>query len=357
MSINLSQEVKLSCILLMQSIMSTILHKPRSIFLLAERRFELIYNTHSVQQVCELTSNDGRAYSGEDVAGDPGKFSDVEIIFSGWGAPKMDAAMLKCFPNLKAFFYGAGSVRNFVTDAFWERPLLLTSAYKANAVPVADFTMASVIFGLKSAWKRCADLKAGIPTQHEQSLGVYHGSKVGVISLGAIGQLVCQRLTSLELDVFAYDPFAPDALFEELGVRRIDQLEDLFSNCDVVSLHAPWLPETVDLVTGAMLESMPSGATFINTSRGAIVEEGGMLKALQARPDLFAVLDLLKDEKTYHCHPLTKLPNVFITPHIAGSQGNECHRMGALAVEECRRYLNGEPPLTALTRESAERLA
>jgi phosphoglycerate dehydrogenase-like enzyme len=335
----------------------TAIQKPHSIFLLPDHRLKLIYNSDTVQEICDLTANDGESYNAEDIVSNPEQFSDVEIIFSGWLAPVLDEALLICLPNLKAFFYGAGSVRRIVTDAFWERQILLTSSYRANAVPVADFTMASVIFGLKSAWKRCADLKSGVVAEQVQSPGVYHGSKVGVISLGAIGRLVCERLTGLDLDVYAYDPFAPDSLFEELGVHRVATLEDLFSSCNVVSLHAPWLPETENLVTGEMIERLPNGATFINTSRGAIVEEASMLEALKARPDIFAVLDLLQDEKTFHNNPLTTLPNVFITPHIAGSQGHECHRMGSFAVEECRRYLNGETPITEITREISKHLA
>ncbi|WPJ96954.1 hydroxyacid dehydrogenase [Coraliomargarita algicola] len=333
-------------------------NKPRSLFLIPESSFRAIYNADALAKVAELTDNDGQIYSAEDIVSDPERFSDVEIIFSGWGAPILDEVFLSALPKLKAFFYGAGSVRSFVTDAFWERDITLTSAYKANAVPVADYTMASVIFALKRAWTRCQRLKEGLaPDYTRQVHGVYHGSKVGVISLGAIGQLVCERLTNLDLDVFAYDPYADESLFESLQVTRVDRLEDLFPMCDVVSLHAPWLPQTENLVTGAMLGSLPDRGTFINTSRGAIVDEAGMLEVLQARPDIFAVLDLLQDEKTYHTNPLTALPNVFITPHVAGSQGHECHRMGALAVEECRRYLNGEAQVTQLTRESAERLA
>ncbi|MDQ8194179.1 hydroxyacid dehydrogenase [Coraliomargarita sp. SDUM461004] len=338
--------------------MISLSNKPRSLFLIAEQSFKAIYNADALNAVTTLTNNDGQIYAAEDIMATPQAFADVEIIFSGWGSPVLDGALLDALPALKAFFYGAGSVRNFVTDAFWERNILLTSAYKANAVPVADFTMASVIFALKRAWTRCQRLKEGIAPDYRRDVhGVYHGSRVGVISLGAIGQLVCQRLKDLELDVFAYDPFANAQLFESLQVTRIDRLEDLFASCDVVSLHAPWLPQTENLVTGPMLESMPERGTFINTSRGAIVDEPAMLQVLRTRPDLFAVLDVVQDEKTYHTNPLGALANVFITPHVAGSQGNECHRMGALAVEECRRYLSGEPQVTALTRESAERLA
>jgi len=160
------------------------------------------------------------------------------------------------------------------------------------------------------------------------------------------------------VDEFGWDdPFAGAATFEALGVARADRLEMLFSQCEVVSLHAPWLKETENLITGDLLRRLPEDGTFINTSRGAIVDEPAMVEVLRERPDLFAVIDVIRDESAYHSSPLTDLDNVFITPHIAGSQGRECHRMGALAAEECRRYLAGEPQLTPLTRASAERLA
>jgi phosphoglycerate dehydrogenase-like enzyme len=317
-----------------------------------------VYNADAQAAICELTRNDGIATSGEAILNNPQAYEDVEIVFSTWGCPRLDDHFLDALPNLKALFYAAGSVRSFVTDAFWERDILLTSAYVANAVPVAEFTHASVIFALKRVWKQCNSLKMGkryVPSG--KPYGVYHGSRVGIISLGAIGRLVCEKLVQHDLEVCAYDPFAANSVFEELGVVRVSSLESLFATCDVVSLHAPWLKETEDLVTGAMLRSMPEDGTFINTSRGRIVDEAGMLEVLREREDLFAVLDLLQDESTFETNPLTSLPNVFITPHIAGSESLERHRMGAWAVEECRRYLVGEPPKVGLDKASAARLA
>jgi len=332
--------------------------KPRSIFSLPPENFERIYNDAARAAVQRMTNNDGAVHSREEILAAPGSFDDVTIIFSGWGAPELDNAFLDVVPNLKAFFYGAGSVRRFVTDAFWERNILLTSAYQANAVPVAEYTMASVIFALKRAWQFSLQLKSGVSGREQRAIpGVYSGSRVGVISLGAIGRLVCEKLSALHLDVLAYDPFADDELFKAVGAKRVESLEALFPQSEVVTLHAPWLKKTENMITGDMLRSMPEEATFINTSRGMIVDEAAMTEVLRERPDLFAVIDVLRDEKSYHCSPLTNLDNVFITPHIAGSMGRECHRMGALAVEECRRFLNDEPQLTPLTKASAERLA
>lgn len=332
--------------------------KPRSIFLLKEARMRRIYNEAGVAEIQALTNNDGRVYEADEVLAAPEAFEDVEILFSGWGAPRMDEALLAALPRVKAIFYGAGSVRGVVSDAFWKRNILLTSSYKANAVPVAEYTVASVIFAMKNAWqfnRRLVNGEEGIDIT--QVPGAYHGSKVGIISLGAIGQLTCQKLTNLDVDVLAYDPFAADTVFESCHAKRADSLEQLFSECEVVSLHAPWLPQTEGLITGDLLRRMMPGATFINTARGAIVNESEMIEVLQERSDLFAVIDVIQRESTYHSSPLTRMPNVFLTPHIAGSNGRECHRMGALAIQECRHYLEGKAPITPVTEASIAMMA
>jgi phosphoglycerate dehydrogenase-like enzyme len=115
--------------------------------------------------------------------------------------------------------------------------------------------------------------------------------------------------------------------------------------------------ETEGMITGEHLAMMKPNATFINTARGAVVREDEMIEVLQQRPDLFAILDVTYPEPPEPGSPLYTLPNVVLTPHIAGSLDNECRRMGKYAVTELRRYLNGEPPLWGITREQAAKLA
>ena len=330
--------------------------KPKSIFLLTEDFLSAVYSDDTIAEIARLTDNDGRTHTPDEVLSNPANYEDVEIVFSTWGAPELDEKLLSALPSLKAFFYGAGSVRYFITDAFWKRDIRLTSAYTGNAVPVAEYTVASIVFSLKRAWAKNADLKRGVFERMDVP-GVYTGSRVGIISLGAIGRLVCQRLSAFSLDVIAYDPFANESVFEELSVKRAPSLEALFAECDVVSLHAPWLRETEGMITRKLLELLPNGATFINTSRGAIVDEKALIEVLKARPDLFAVIDVITDEKAYTASPLLNLPNAFLTPHIAGSGGRECHRLGDMALDECRRYLAGEPAMIPVTAENIVRMA
>ena len=111
------------------------------------------------------------------------------------------------------------------------------------------------------------------------------------------------------------------------------------------------------MLRGSHLASMKRNATLINTSRGAVVREAEMVEVLGERPDLWAVLDVTHPEPPEPGSSLFELPNVVLTPHIAGSLGSECRRMGRLVVDELRRYVAGEPQEHEITRERAALLA
>jgi len=171
-----------------------------------------------------------------------------------------------------------------------------------------------------------------------------------------IGRLVCSLLRPFDVRVIAYDPFATAETAASLGVT-LGSLDECFARADVVSLHTPWLPETEKMITGAHFRSMRKDATFINTARGAVVDEPAMVEVLQQRPDLTAILDVTYPEPPKPGSPLYTLPNVILTPHIAGSMDTECRRMGRYAVDECRRFLAGQPLKWHVTRERAAALA
>jgi phosphoglycerate dehydrogenase-like enzyme len=242
------------------------------------------------------------------------------------------------------------------TPALWERGVRITSAYAANAVPVSEYTLAAILFSLKRGWHFAfsARREKALPGQG-QVPGAY-GSTVGLVSLGMVGRLVRERLQPFALNVVAYDPYVTSEEARVLGVDLIS-LEDLFVSSEVVSLHAPWLPETEGMILGSHLASMKRNATLINTSRGAVVREAEMVEVLEERPDLWAVLDVTHPEPPEPDSRLYDLPNVVLTPHIAGSLGGECRRMGRLVVDELRQYVAGEPLEYEITRERAALLA
>ena len=185
--------------------------------------------------------------------------------------------------------------------------------------------------------------------------GAYHAN-VGLVSYGIIGRLVRQRLRAHEVNVFVHDPYITDEEAAQEKIQRVE-LDELFTRCDVVSVHTPLLPETTGLITGAHLRQMKPGALFINTARGEIIDEPGMIGALRDRPDLQALLDVSTPEPPARDSPLYTLPNVVLTPHIAGSLGPECQRMGHAMVDEFERYLAGLPLRWEVTPERAALMA
>jgi len=296
------------------------------------------------------------SYPPEAIVENPSLLAEVDFIFSSWGFPVMKEHILEAAPKLKAIFYGAGTIKYFTTEALWKRDIAVCSAYGANAVPVAEFTFAQIIMALKGAWRSALRLRQehAYPKVRE-CIGSY-GSTVGLISLGMIGKLVLERLRSLDLKVIAYDPFLSSQVASELGIE-LCSLEEVFRESDVISLHTPWLKETENMIRGSHFDSMKHGASFINTSRGAIVHETEMIESLVKRPDLTAFLDVTWPEPPPADSPLYTLQNVMLTPHIAGSMAGECGRMGLYMMEELERYLRGEKFRWAISREMAERMA
>ena len=163
-------------------------------------------------------------------------------------------------------------------------------------------------------------------------------------------------LQDYEVRVIAYDPYASHELVRELQVEMAP-LESIFTESDVVSVHAPELPETTKMITGLHIESMKPRASLINTARGALINQQAMIEVLGRRPDLVAVLDVTAPEPPESASPLWDLPNVVLLPHIAGSMNRECQRMGHCMVQELRRFLTGQPLEWEISCESARRLA
>ena len=330
--------------------------KLKALYLLNEAAFDVIYGPDERADVAELVDVIAPLQTARNVADDPAILADVDVILSGWGMPTMDEAFLAAAPNLKAVFYGAGSIKKIVTDAFWARRIPITSAYAANAVPVIEYTLAQILLSLKRTWHYMFAIRAqGQYIPRTPVPGAY-GSTVGLISLGMIGSGVAQKLQQFDVHVIAYDPFVTPARAAALGVE-LCSLEDVFRRADVVSLHAPWLDETVGMIQGDHFAAMKPDATFINTARGAIVREDEMIAVLQSRPDLWALLDVTYPEPPIPGSPLYTLPNVVLTPHIAGSLDNECRRMGRLAVEDLRKFVNGEALTWEIGREQAAIMA
>jgi len=328
------------------------MHRLKGIYILDHTSYDLIYGEAERSALSLYVDFVAPPQTKQSIADHLHLLADVDVIFSGWGAPMFAQAFLDSAPNLKVIFYGAGTIGYCMTYDVWERGIRVTSSNSANAIPVAEFTLSAILFSLKWGWRLERETRL-LKTYPERNTapGCY-GATVGLISLGATARALLQLLRAFDVNVLAYDPYVSDDECATLGVKRVS-LEELFVQSDVVSLHSPNFPETRGMITGQLLASMKPNATFINTARGEIVCEDEMIEIAQQRTDLQFVLDVVTEEPPQPNSLLYTLPNVLLTPHIAGSVGPECRRMGRFMVEELERYVEGLPLQWEVTPESA----
>jgi len=268
----------------------------------------------------------------------------TDILLTGWGCPAIDEWVLERAPHLQAIVHAAGTVKDHVSAAVWARGIRVTAAAAANAVSVAEFTLAAILF----ANKRVFQLQRGYRdarqfqwwTAKYPGLGNYQKT-IGIVGASHVGRKVIELLRPFDFTVLLTDPFVESAAASALGVRLVE-LDELLQTADIVSLHAPALPETRHMIDAARLRRMRDGATLINTARGALVDHTALETELRSGR-LNAVLDTTEPEVLPADSPLYDLPNVFVTPHIAGSMGSETQRMATLAIDEIERYVRGEP--------------
>lgn len=318
-----------------------------------------IYLCENAQNVRNVFGTQEQVFSKADVLNDPEGFWDTEYIFSTWGIPTFTEEEIGAYlPKLKAVFYGAGSVQHFARP-FLNCGVKVFSAWAANAVPVAEYTVAQIILANKGFFGSSRINKTGDRQGAKAYFGACPGNydvKIGIIGAGMIGKMVIERLQGYAVEVLVFDPFLPDDKAESLGVKKVD-LATVFAQCNVVSNHLANNEQTKGMLNGALFEKMLPYATFLNTGRGAQVVEEDLIRVLQSRPDLTAVLDVTEPEPPLEGSPLYTLDNCVLTPHIAGSAGNEVRRMGAYMRAEYERFLQNTPCKYEVTLEMLKTMA
>jgi phosphoglycerate dehydrogenase-like enzyme len=244
-------------------------------------------------------------------------------------------------PKLKAVFYAAGATDYFARPLL-QRGIRVFSAWLANAVPVAEFTVAQILLSMKNYFNHTAALKCKENWQRDKIGPGAYGETVALIGAGAISTKVQELLKGYALNVI---------VIPSRKERRTISLEEAFRTAYVVSNHLPNREDNQKVLTKEMFASMRQGATFINTGRGAQVDEEGMCEVLKDRPDLTALLDVTCPEPPENDSPLYKLPNVHLSAHIAGSWNDEFHRMADYMIDEYNRYVAGEEALYEITEK------
>ncbi|WP_199830237.1 hydroxyacid dehydrogenase [Streptomyces viridochromogenes] len=317
-------------------------HPPRAVFAMDPVHLPLLFPPHLMARLRQASELDP-ALVVRDFT-DPATaevLARTEVLITGWGCPHLDADVLTAAPKLRAVLHAAGSVRSLVGDALWKAGVTVSSAVTGNALPVAEYTLAMILLAGKDTFGHRERFRSthAYPTQRETAAIGNVGRRVGLIGASRVGRRLLELLRPFDFTVLLHDPYVSAAEAAELGAE-LQSLDDLLRHSDIVSLHAPDIPETYRMLDAERLGLIRDGGVLINTSRGALIDPEALTDELVSGR-LHAVLDVTEPEPLPAGSPLYHLPNVFLTPHIAGSLGNELERLGQIVVEELERVGGG----------------
>jgi phosphoglycerate dehydrogenase-like enzyme len=280
------------------------------------------------------------------------RLAEADVLVTSWGVPALTDERLAAAPRLRAVLHAAGSVRELVSDGgVWRRGIVVSSAAGENAVAVAEYAFAAIVMAGKKAPFLATDTRHGHVSRYLRTRLSNRGRTIGVIGFSRTGRRLLELLRMLETaEILVSDPYADPAAVVAAGGRLVP-LDELLSRAEILSLHAPALPGAPHLLGARELDMLPDGATLINTARGALVDHDALLAQCRSGR-LDAVLDVTDPEPLPPDSPLLGLPNVMVTPHVAGSLGEETRRMSAHAIDELERWCAGKPLAASVSASS-----
>lgn len=285
--------------------------------------------------------------------------SEADIAITSWDTAAFDADVVAAAPNLKLVCHAAGSVRPVVSEALWRRGVRVTSAAAAISHGVAEFCLGLILMATKRVFWLAEGTRQGYWMEPASSFGglfeLYQQS-IGVIGAGHIGKHLIRLLRNFDCQIFTYDPFLTEEQARSMGCQKLDSLDELFSRCRVVSLNAPSNEGTRHMLRGEHFARLPKGAVFINTAGSIQIHEDEFLTEL-SKGHFIACIDRCAVEPCALNHPYRTLPNVVLTPHIAGVAAENRYRIGTYAVNEIEAFLQGRALIHEVTEASLATMA
>lgn len=301
-----------------------------------------------------VTITDDPAWSIEglrEYEGDPAEvdgFLDGHDIVAFHGAP-ISSQLLAANPDIKLLACARGGPVNVDLDAARTAGIQVTTTPGKNAEAVADLTIGFLISLLRNVPAALADVDATAASGGPLAESAFEGAKwfgrelvgrkLGLVGFGNVARLVAKRALALGVEVYAFDPYVkPDAGGD---VTIVGSLDELLDGADAISLHARATAENRHLFGAAQFAAMPEGAVFINTARESLVDENALLEALKSGHLAGVAMDVNEPDGPWR--ELVALPNVILTPHIAGATHETLARGAAMLADEIVAYIEGRP--------------
>ncbi|MHB9033389.1 MAG: hydroxyacid dehydrogenase [Anaerolineae bacterium] len=302
-----------------------------------------------LEKLGEITWNqDGRNWSAGELADHlPG----IEGLITGWGITAIDEPVLAKADRLRIIGHSAGSVKGFITPAVYAHGIMVTHAAGRIADSVAEFALTMALIGLKRPDLFNNQMHNSSLWEQNSKVAIHElaGRRVGILGCGYVGQRSARLFKACNADVLVYDPYLTPSRAQELDVK-LAELDDILSTCQVISVHIPSTEETKRLLSAERLALLPNGVIFINTARSWVLDEAALTVEL-ATGRFWAALDVFDQEPLPLDHPLRRMPNVFLTPHMAGRTEESYQNLLATVIAEFDRFMAGKPLLYQVTED------
>jgi phosphoglycerate dehydrogenase-like enzyme len=280
---------------------------------------------------------------------------EADIAITSWGTPSLDKDILDTAPNLKLIIHAAGSVKPIMSDQIFPRGIRVVSCANAIGIGVAETALGLTIISVKNVKELDTDIHNGEWAKNKMKTKEMYGINIGVVGAGWVGRHFIKLLKNFHVNILLYDPFVSEEQAKELGVKKVE-LDELMRSSEVVSLHAPSLPATNKMINRSNLKLMKDGATLINTARGSLIDEEALYEECKTGR-IKACLDVTDPEPPAVDHPFRTLPNIIMTPHIAGAVTNGRFRIGLYTVQAIESFINREPILGEVKEEQLATIA
>jgi D-3-phosphoglycerate dehydrogenase len=285
---------------------------------------------------------------------------DVDVLVES--SVMYDRNVLAKLPRLKALCARGIGFDRFDVDVATELGIVVINLPRVFHREVAHHTLAlwlslvRKIVPLNQWMHEGTTAEAMKRPRPENSTPAHHiyGQTFGIVSLGNIGKVVAGLLQPFELNVIAFDPFVQQADADKLGVKMVGSLNELFEQADFVSAHTPLSKATHHMIGYEQFSRMKPGSLFLNNGRGAVVDEAGLIRALQEGKLAGAGLDVQEIEPPAPDNPLRKMDNVILTPHVASASDKARVERARWIGIECGRVLTGKWPQHGLVNKSVK---
>ena len=325
---------------------AVIASKEKQDFLFSERGIK------KLEALGDVVYNDGEA----SVESAKKFIKDADVAITSWGSVPLSAEILDECPNLKLVLHAAGSVKPIVCDDLWNKGVRVTASAAMLSMGVSETALGFTIAASKNFFALNENLHNGGWAEGKENIRELYELNIGVIGGGWAGRHYIELMQAFDVDIFLYDPFVTDEQCEKMGCKKAS-LEEVLKNSDIISIHAPSIPETNNMFNAQTLAMMKKDAVLINTARGSIIDEKALYEHMKAGNLKYACLDVFEPEPPAADHPLRTLPNVIMTPHLAGLAANGLKKIGKHCCEEIERFLNGEKMMCEVTKEQLARMA